>query len=41
VSYITPAEDRDVTQRLKEAGRLLGISVLEHIIITEYGYATL
>ena len=38
----TPSpEDRDVTQRLKEGGRLLGISVLEHIIITEYGYSTL
>ena len=38
----TPSpEDRDVTHRLKEAGRLLGISVLEHIIITEYGYSTL
>jgi len=35
------AEDREVTQRLKEGGRLLGISVLEHIIITEYGYSTL
>jgi len=35
------AEDREVTQRLKEAGRLLGISALEHIIITEYGYSTL
>jgi DNA repair protein RadC len=35
------AEDKDVTHRLKEAGRLLGISVLEHIIITEYGYSTL
>ena len=35
------AEDRDVTHRLKEGGRLLGISVLEHIIITEYGYSTL
>ena len=30
------AEDVDV-----EAGRLLGISVLQHIIITPYGYATL
>jgi len=38
----TPSpEDRDVTHRLKEGGRLLGISVLEHIIITEYGYSTL
>jgi hypothetical protein len=33
----TPSgEDRDVTHRLKEAGRPLGISVLEHIIITEF-----
>jgi len=32
------AEDKEVTHRLKEAGKLLGISVLEHIIITEYGY---
>ena len=35
------AEDREVTHRLKEAGRLLGISMLQHIIITEYGYTTL
>ncbi len=35
------AEDRDVTQRLKDAGQLLGISLLQHIIITKYGYATL
>ncbi len=38
----TPSpEDKEVTNRLKEVGRLLGISVLEHIIITEYGYSTL
>jgi len=38
----TPSpEDRDVTHRLKEAGKLLGISVLEHIIITAYGYSSL
>ena len=38
----TPSpEDKDVTLRLKEAGRLLGISVREHIIMTEYGYSTL
>jgi DNA repair protein RadC len=35
------AEDKEVTHRLKEAGRLLGIPVLEHIIITEYAYSTL
>jgi len=38
----TPSpEDRDVTHRLNEAGRLLGITVLQHIIIREYGYSTL
>ncbi len=38
----TPSpEDVEITHRLKEAGRLLGISVLDHIIITEYGYSTL
>ena len=35
------AEDMEVTHRLKEGGRLLGISLLQHLIITEYGYATL
>jgi DNA repair protein RadC len=35
------AEDREVTHRLKDAGRLLGISLLQHIIITEYGYSAL
>jgi DNA repair protein RadC len=35
------AEDTEVTHRLKEGGRLLGITVLDHIIITEYGYSTL
>ena len=28
------AEDREVTRRLKEAGRLLGIAVLDHVILT-------
>jgi DNA repair protein RadC len=32
---LTPSEqDREVTRRLKEAGRLLGIAVLDHIILT-------
>ena len=30
-------EDRDCTQRLTEAGRILGIKVLDHIIIGSYG----
>ena len=38
----TPSpEDKEVTHRLKEAGRILGISVFDHIIITEYGCSTL
>lgn len=31
-------EDRGLTERLKEAGRLLDISVDDHIIITNEGY---
>lgn len=38
----TPSdEDVAVTHRLKEAGELLGIPVLDHIVITKYGYATI
>ncbi|MEI7620847.1 MAG: DNA repair protein RadC [Candidatus Falkowbacteria bacterium] len=29
------AEDREVTEKLKEAGRILGIEVLDHIIIAD------
>jgi len=31
-------EDRDITYRLKEAGELLGVGVLDHIIISIKGY---
>jgi DNA repair protein RadC len=31
-------EDRDITQRLKEAGNILGINVLDHIIFSETTY---
>jgi len=31
-------EDRMVTKRLKEAGRLMGIELLDHLIITRTGY---
>lgn len=31
-------EDQDITRRLKEAGNILGISVLDHIIIGDGGY---
>lgn len=30
-------EDREVTTKLREAGELLGIRVLEHIIVTKHG----
>ncbi len=32
------AEDRSVTHRLREAGVLLGIRVLDHVIVTEASY---
>ena len=36
---LTPSpEDRAVTQRLKAAGELLGIPVLDHLIIADEGY---
>jgi len=31
-------EDKDLTRRIKEAGKILNISLLDHIIITEYSY---
>ena len=31
-------EDRDITYRLKDAGELLGIEVLDHIIVSIKGY---
>ncbi|OGY92200.1 MAG: hypothetical protein A3H70_00930 [Candidatus Komeilibacteria bacterium RIFCSPLOWO2_02_FULL_48_11] len=35
------AEDRAVTQRLTEAGKLLGIELLDHVIITKGGFVSL
>jgi DNA repair protein RadC len=32
------AEDKDVTRRLKEAGDLLGIPVLDHLVFSQRGY---
>ena len=32
------AEDIGVTKRLKEAGRILGIEVLDHLILTKNGF---
>jgi len=31
-------DDRDVTKRLTEAGKLMGIDVMDHVIITKNGY---
>ena len=38
----TPSrEDRELTRRLAEAGRLMGIPVLDHVIIGEGGFVSL
>jgi DNA repair protein RadC len=34
-------EDINVTKRLKESGRILGIELLDHLIITSDGYLSL
>lgn len=31
-------EDIRITERLREAGKLLGIELLDHVIVTEYGF---
>ncbi|MGB5966086.1 MAG: JAB domain-containing protein, partial [Sulfurimonadaceae bacterium] len=31
-------EDRRVTKRLKEVGKLVGIELLDHVILTDNGY---
>lgn len=37
---ITPSQsDIDLTNRLKEAGKLLGISVLDHIVISKFAFS--
>ncbi|MDR1184598.1 MAG: DNA repair protein RadC [Coriobacteriales bacterium] len=35
------ADDREITSKLKEAGRLLGIKVLEHIIVSKTAYRSI
>jgi DNA repair protein RadC len=32
------AEDHDVTRRMKQSGDVIGISVLDHMIVSKYGY---
>lgn len=34
-------EDRDVTQRLKQAGELIGIPLLDHLVISKAGFVSL
>jgi DNA repair protein RadC len=31
-------EDREVTRRLAEAGRIVGIRVVDHVVVAERGY---
>jgi DNA repair protein RadC len=33
--------DIDLTERLKRAGELLGVEVLDHLVVTDSGYASL
>lgn len=35
------AEDRDVTERLRRAGQLIGIPLLDHVVVAERGYVSL
>jgi len=35
------AEDRNVTQRLRRAGALLGVPVMDHIVVAEHGFVSL
>jgi len=38
----TPSrEDREVTERLTQAGEILGVPVLDHVVVAERGYSSL
>jgi DNA repair protein RadC len=38
----TPSrEDREITERLEQAGELLGVPVLDHVVVAERGYYSL
>ena len=39
-NHVPSAEDRAVTRRLKEAGALLGIPVVDHVVIGGEGYCS-
>lgn len=34
-------QDREVTERMKEAGRIMGIQILDHVIVTDLGFRSL
>lgn len=34
-------QDREVTERMKEAGRIMGIQILDHVIVTDQGFRSL
>jgi len=39
VGELTPSkEDRTITARIKEAGKILGVNLLDHIIFNSKGY---
>lgn len=40
-SLIPSPEDLEITQRLKEAGEIVGIELLDHLIISKSGFASL
>lgn len=35
------SQDREVTERMKEAGRVMGIKILDHVIVTDDGFRSL
>lgn len=40
-SLVASQSDLDVTERIKDAGKLLGIKLVDHVIITKIGYISL
>jgi DNA repair protein RadC len=35
------AEDRDITKRLERAGKLLGVRLLDHVVVSEEGFVSI
>ena len=36
--YDPSSEDIEITKRIKDAGKIIGIELLDHIVIAKYGY---